>query len=88
MRNGQVANLTYKWVYVGRGAKGFEASPLANRFTVEEYGRERAVELYRDWLDDELERLRAGFAPGAEEDVIYKSLMALEDDSVLGAGLY
>ncbi len=72
-----------KWVYVGREAEGFAGSPLGNPFTVEEYGRERAIELYRNWLDDELERLGGGFADGAEEDVIYKALMALEDDSVL-----
>lgn len=72
-----------RWVYVGRRAEGFETSPLASQFTVEEYGREAAIEMYRNWLDDELERLRGGFAAGAEEDEIYKALMALEDDSVL-----
>lgn len=66
-----------KWVYVGREAEGFAGSVLGNPYTVEEYGRERAIELYRNWLDGELGRL------GAEEDVIYKTLMALEDDSVL-----
>lgn len=36
-------------VYIGRG------SPLGNPFTVEQYGRDRCIELYREWLLDKIE---------------------------------
>jgi uncharacterized protein DUF4326 len=37
-------------VYVGRQAPYLKRSPFANPFTVKEYGRERALELFRQGL--------------------------------------
>ena len=37
-------------VYIGRAGRGRPASPLANPFTVRQYGREGAIERYRAWL--------------------------------------
>ena len=37
-------------VYIGRAGRGKAASPLANPFTVKQYGREGAIERYRTWL--------------------------------------
>lgn len=43
---------TSKHFYIGRGngRYGLTRSPLANPFTVEKYGRELALERYRQWL--------------------------------------
>jgi hypothetical protein len=41
-------------IYVGRG------TPLGNKFTAEKYGREKAIQLYREWL---LEQMRVLSAP-------------------------
>lgn len=37
-------------IYIGRRTPGSVASPLANPYSVQEHGRLRAVELYREWL--------------------------------------
>jgi hypothetical protein len=39
-------------VYVGRAGPHLKASPYANPYTVKEYGRDRALELYRQHLRD------------------------------------
>lgn len=40
-------------VYIGRFKQG---SMFGNKFTVQEYGREKAIELYRKWFYRTLER--------------------------------
>jgi hypothetical protein len=41
-----------RWRYIGRADKRYklDASPLGNMFTVEEYGREKAIERFKLWL--------------------------------------
>jgi hypothetical protein len=39
-------------VYIGRGTPTLQASPFANPFTVSRYGREGALALYSQYLDD------------------------------------
>ena len=47
-------------VYVGRAAKDYDASPLANPFRVQDGGRDVALTRYRNWLQKALsERLMA-----------------------------
>lgn len=44
----------HSMVYVGRACANFSASPLGNPYTVENYGREKSVALYRDWLESKI----------------------------------
>ncbi len=65
-----------EFVYIGRAvpAYGLPASALGNPFTLEEYGREQAVELYRRWLWERIE---------AEDGDVLAALQALNEESVL-----
>lgn len=64
------------FVYIGRAVSeyGLQASALGNPFTVEEYGREGAVEMYRRWLWEHIE---------AGDGDVLSALSALDEDSVL-----
>ena len=44
------AKIPKPWVYVGRG------TPLGNPYTVDKYGVERCMTLYRKWLWDKIEQ--------------------------------
>ena len=46
------ARINGLYLYIGRAVprRGLQASPLANPFRVEHYGREESIELYRHWL--------------------------------------
>jgi hypothetical protein len=48
-------------VYVGRQAPGLRRSPFANPYSIKEHGREGALRLYRQLLEDSdlLDRARA-----------------------------
>ena len=65
-----------EWVYIGRAVPehGFRQSPLGNPFTVEEYSRGEAVNLYRSWL---WERIRE------KDRTVLSTLSRLKDESVL-----
>ena len=69
-------NFGNRWIYVGRAdfASGFRQSPLGNPYTVEEHGREDAIDLYRRWL---WERINEG-----DIKTLY-ALSQISDDSVL-----
>jgi len=53
-------------VYVGRGSK------WGNPFTVEEYGREKAVEMFRDYIENQ--NSPHGFEPHEIEELRGKNL--------------
>jgi hypothetical protein len=69
-------NFGNRWIYVGRAdsTSGFQQSPLGNPYTVEEHGREGAIDLYRRWLWD---RINDG-----DIKILY-ALSQISDDSIL-----
>ena len=68
-----------KWIYIGREDSefGLPASHLGNPFTIEDHGREKAVELYQGWLNDELESAEPG------SNCVLDALLEINEDSVL-----
>lgn len=72
------AKLGQAGVYIGRAFPGLAPSPLANPFPVKGYGREKAIELYRVWLRNAVER---------RSPSILAALQALRDQLNTGGSL-
>lgn len=58
------APLPPKVFYIGRSCHGHTASPLANPFTVEEFGRDGAIERYKHWI-----RLKYICCPKVQDEI-------------------
>lgn len=43
-----------EFVYCGRGSKAWPSRGWGNRFSVKEHGREKAIELHREWLREQV----------------------------------
>jgi len=65
-----------RWRYIGRanGHAQLDASPLANPFSVKQYGREGCIKRYRRWL---WERMQSG------DEAVLAALRAVDAKSVL-----
>ena len=65
-----------EYVYIGRADSelGLQGSALGNPYTVEQFGRDQAIKMYRRWLWEQIE---------AEDEGVLAALRELDADSVL-----
>ena len=71
-----------RWRYIGRAVRRHKmnASPLGNKFTVEKYGREDAIERYRRWLWPQLSQFEHS---GESVSDAVEALLDMPEDVVL-----